>query len=223
MTVLLFVLAAVAAVADWAAVWQRRPRFEFVLKPAVLALLVAAAATADLGRWASWTIAALVLGLLGDIALLFTRDRRPDADPDRSEPDIAFLLGLGAFLLGHLAYLVAFVLVHEHTVHLIAGVLVVVGISGLALAPVLRGARREGGTGFAAVVGGYAAVLAAMSALGIGTGYIPIAIGSALFLVSDTLLARDRFVARTTYGPLAVIVTYHLAQGLILFGLIRSA
>lgn len=217
MTVLLFVLAAVVAVGDWLAVWQRRLRFEFVLKPATLALLVAAAATADLGRWASWTIAALVLGLLGDVALLFTSERR------RPDPDIAFLLGLGAFLLGHVAYLVAFLLVHEHTVHLIAGVLVVVGVSGLALGPVLRGARREAGTGFAAVVGGYALVLAAMSALGIGTGCIPIAIGSALFLVSDTLLARDRFVARTAHGPLAVIVTYHLAQGLILLGLIRSA
>lgn len=221
MTVLLFVLAAVVAVADWGAVYRDLPRAEYVLKPATLALLVAAAASADLGRWAFWTIAALALGLLGDVALLFTNDRRPGRTDDDADP--AFLAGLAAFLLGHVAYLVAFLLVHQHTVRLLAGVLVVAGVSGLTLGPVLRGARRQGGTGFAAVVAAYALVLAAMTALGVGTACIPIAIGSVLFLASDTLLARDRFVARTAHGPLAVIVTYHLAQGLILFGLIRSA
>ena len=154
MTVLLLVLAGVAAVADWAAVHRRLVRAEYVLKPATLALLVAAAATADLGRWKFWTVAALVLGLLGDIALLFTNDRRAGREQDEADP--AFLAGLGAFLLGHLAYLVAFLLVHEHTLRLLAGVLVVAGVSGLTLGPVLRGARREGGTAFAAVVAGYA-------------------------------------------------------------------
>jgi uncharacterized membrane protein YhhN len=47
------------------------------------------------------------------------------------------------------------------------------------------------------------------------------AAGGVLFLASDTVLAHDRFVRRLHPGPLAVIVSYHLAQLLIVIGLIR--
>ena len=43
-----------------------------------------------------------------------------------------------------------------------------------------------------------------------------------LFLASDTRIAHDRFVGRVPHGPVLVIVTYHLAQLLILIGLIRT-
>jgi uncharacterized membrane protein YhhN len=70
------------------------------------------------------------------------------------------------------------------------------------------------------VVAAYAGVLAAMAVLAVGTASVLTGIGGLLFLASDTLLAEDRFVRPRRYGDVLVIVTYHLAQGLILAGLI---
>lgn len=214
-TITLLVLTGVAAVGDWAVVAQRRFRLERVLKPLTLALLIAAAATAEIGPGKGWVIAALAFGLLGDIALALSADV-----PGR--PDFAFLVGLGSFLVGNVCYLVAFLRHGVHTLDLVAGALIVLGAAVLALPSVLRGARRVGGKRLTAVSAGYAAVLGAMAALAVGTAAIPTAVGGLLFLVSDTLIARDRFVARVARGPLLIIVTYHLAQLLIVIGLLRS-
>jgi uncharacterized membrane protein YhhN len=211
-TVTLLAVAAAVAVGDWAAVQLRLFRIEYLLKPLTLALLVAAAAVADLGELKGWLVAALVCGLLGDIGLLLSREGRTDPP---------FLAGLGAFLLGHICYLGAFARHGLHGLDVLAGLLVVAGVAGLALPAVLRGAARSAGTTFAGIVGVYAAWLAAMTVLGVGTGVVATAIGAVLFLCSDTLLARERFVARLRYGPLLVIVTYHAAQFLILIGLVR--
>ncbi len=110
-----------------------------------------------------------------------------------------------------------------HGLQSIAGLLIVGGAAALVLPDVLRGARQlrrasSSPTSSAA----YAAVLASMAVLAVGTSIIATAIGGVLFLVSDMLIARDRFVAPVRHGKLLVIVTYHLAQFLILIGLIGS-
>lgn len=212
MTVALFVAAAAVAVLDWVAVEQRFFRIEYLAKPLVLALLLASAVA---GGADGWLVAALGCGLVGDVALLVADDRSTTVQP-------AFVLGLGAFLVGHACYLVAFVRFGVTGVDVLAGALVAAGIATLALPAVLRGAARAAGTPFAAVVAAYAAALAAMAMLGVGTGLLLTALGAQLFLVSDVVLARERFVARMPHGPLAVIVTYHLGQGLILLGLLRA-
>jgi uncharacterized membrane protein YhhN len=212
-TVTLLIVAAVVAVGDWVAVHLRLFRLEYVLKPATVAVLVAAAVVADLGVAKPWVVAALAFGLLGDVGLMFSEGR---TDPP-------FIAGLAAFLIGHLWYIIAFTRVGLRGLDIVAGVLVVAGIAGLALPAVLRGAAASAGPGFALVVAGYSAVLSAMTVLGVGTGLVATAIGAVLFLSSDTLIARDRFVERVPSGPLLVIVTYHLAQFLILIGLIRAS
>jgi uncharacterized membrane protein YhhN len=209
----LFAAAAVTAVADWIAVHQRLFRVEYLVKPATLAVLLAAACVADLGPAHPWVITALACGLVGDVGLMRSVENRTDAP---------FLVGLGAFLLGHIAYIAAFARHGVRGLDVLAGVLVVAGVAGLALPAVLRGAARAAGRAFAALVAGYATVLSAMTVLGVGTGVVATAVGATLFLCSDTVLARERFVARMRYGSLLVIVTYHLAQGLILLGLVRT-
>lgn len=213
MPVALLVAAAVAAVGDWLAVHLRLFRLEYILKPLTLLLLVVATVIADLGDPKPWVVGALVFGLMGDVGLMLSSG---DTDPP-------FLVGLGAFLIGHVWYLVAFAVAGLRALYLLAGLLIVAGIAGLALPAVLRGAARSAGRMFACVVGGYATLLAAMSALAIGTGIIATAIGGVLFLASDTLIARNRFVAQVRHGDLLVIVTYHLAQFLIVVGLIAAA
>lgn len=211
MTVTLLVLAGVAALGDWAAVQLRLFRLEYVLKPLTLALLIAAAA--DLGVAGGWVLAALGLGLLGDIGLMLSQGE---------DADVPFRTGLGAFLAGHICYVIAFVRVGVRGLDILAGALIVAGISALALPPILRKAARTAGRQFAMIVAAYAGVLGLMTVFAAGTGIVATAIGGVLFLASDTLLARERFVAKLPHGPLLVIVTYHLAQFLILLGLIHS-
>jgi uncharacterized membrane protein YhhN len=208
-TVTLLVIAGVLAVGDWAAVHLRLFHLEYLLKPATLAALVAAAVVADLGDIKPWVVAALALGLLGDVGLMISD----------GSTDPPFLAGLGAFLFGHICYVIAFVALGVHGLATLAGLLVTAGIAGLMLPAVLRGAARSAGGVFAGIVGGYAAALAAMTVLGVGTGIVATAIGAVSFLCSDTLIARDRFVAPVRHGKVLIIVSYHVAQFLILIGL----
>ncbi|HEX3335989.1 MAG TPA: lysoplasmalogenase [Jatrophihabitans sp.] len=213
MTVTLLLVAAVVAVLDWAAVSYRLFRIEYLLKPATLALLVAAAASADIGVAKPWLVAGLAFGLAGDIALMLSRDGRTDPP---------FIAGLSAFLLGHIGYVVGFLTIGIRVVDLLAGALIAGGIASIALPSVLRGAVRRAGRPFAGVVAAYAAVLAWMAVTAVGTGIAVTAVGGVLFMLSDTLIARARFVARMRHNDLLVIVSYHLAQFLIVLGLIRS-
>lgn len=212
MTLTLLVIAAVVAVGDWGAVHARLFRLEYLLKPLTLVLLVAAAASASIGDPKPWVIAALVLGLLGDIGLMLSK----------GGTDLPFLAGLGAFLLGHVAYILAFLQLETRTVDLVAGLFVVAGVAGLVLPAILLGAIEKSGSAFAGIVMVYVLGLATMTVLAAGTGIIATAVGGVLFLASDAILARGRFVAPVPRGPLLVIITYHLAQFLILIGLIRS-
>lgn len=76
-------------------VGSRRGRY--VTKPlASLGFILVCVLGADLGdRYSQLILLGLVLGAAGDVALMFDHER-------------AFLAGLGSFLLGHLAYVVAF-------------------------------------------------------------------------------------------------------------------
>lgn len=212
MTVALLVVAGVVAAVDWAAVHGSWSRTEQVAKPLTLVLLIAAAAVADLGPVKPWVIAALTLGLIGDVGLLLSKS---------DEPDLPFLAGLGAFLVGHACYVVAFLHTGVTTGSLLLGVFIVGVLAGTSLPAVVRGAAAADGPLLAGVVTLYAAVLASMAVLAVGTGLAATAVGGVLFVVSDSLLARERFVRAVPHGPLLVIVTYHLAQALILVGLIR--
>ena len=109
-----------------------------------------------------------------------------------------------------------------HALAFAAGLLVAVGISGLVLGPVLAAARRSAGPAFAGIVAVYAVVLGLAAAFAAGTAAVATAVGGVLFLLSDATLARERFVRPVPHGRLLVIVSYHLAQGLILIGLVRS-
>jgi len=67
----------------------------------------------------------------------------------------------------------------------------------------------------------YTAAIATMVVLAVNVGVVAAAVGSALFLVSDTLLSWNRFVRPIPSGTLAVHATYHLAQGLLVISLLH--
>ena len=212
-TAILLIAAGVVALGDWIAVALRRTRVEHVLKPAVLAVLIAAAVTSDVDhRVQPWVIVALGLGLVGDIGLMLSRDDTPDP---------WFLAGLAAFMFGHAAWIVAFLRYGVQGWQALGGALVAIGVAGLALPAAVRGAVRGNGRELGLVICAYAVLLGAMAAGAAGTTQIATAIGGALFVCSDALLARERFVSRSRPGEVVVMITYHGAQALLLIGLLR--
>lgn len=208
LTALVLVTAVVAAL-DWWAVATDRQATERWAKPLVMVGLVAVAlasgATQSPGGPA--LLAALALGLVGDVFLL------GDSEP-------RFVGGLAAFLVGHLAYVVAFV---QHALDrpdlAIAGA-ALVAVALLAGRRILPAAIRDGGPGLGAAVALYMAVIAAMALAGWATGSPLVAAGVSLFVVSDTVLALGRFVEQRPWTGPVVIVTYHLAQALIVAGML---
>ena len=65
----------------------------------------------------------------------------------------------------------------------------------------------------------YIAVIAAMVACALATGNILFGVGAILFMTSDSLIAWNRFVQKLSWAPVAIIVTYHLAQALLVTGM----
>lgn len=196
----LLLLAVIAvAVVDWIAVHRGLAALEALAKPAVMVLLLAWAVTADAapGAPVGWVVAALALSLVGDVALL----PRPDA----------FIVGLGAFLLGHLAYVVALASAASTGPSLV-GVLLVVPAALLVGRRIAMAAGRSHGPVLAGAVVVYVCAVGATAVLAVGTGMWPVVVGGMLFAASDGILGWNRFVAPLPHGRVAVHVTYHLAQ-----------
>ena len=80
----------------------------------------------------------------------------------------------------------------------------------------------SGGVGLGAAVAVYMAVIGAMAVTGWATGRLLVGLGASLFVVSDTVLAMGRFVQDRRWTSVVVMVTYHLAQALIVAGLLLA-
>jgi len=200
----LLVLTGVVALADWIAVGRDNGKAELITKPLTLVLLISLVQAIDpfseSMRW--WFFAGLCFSLVGDIALL------PKFN--------AFIAGLSAFLIAHLAYIVGL------AGHVETGSLAIVGIGVALLAFGFYGRRilaHVPGELLLPVVA-YFAVLSAMVIFAFVTGIWFLAIGAVLFLASDSLLGWGRFVSPSPGGRVAVHITYHLAQTALVIGLI---
>lgn len=211
MTALLWTLVAGLAVLDWYAVWRGARRIEWVAKPLTMVALAAAAWSMGAPETASgrWLLAALLLGLIGDVALL------SDSEP-------RFMAGLAAFLFGHLAYVAAFLPIGPQSLAAaLPGAALVLLLVAVVGHRVLAASRREGGVGLAAAVTAYILVIGAMVVVAWGTARPLIAAGATVFMVSDAVLAHTRFVRPWGTARIVVITTYHLGQVLIVLGVLR--
>jgi uncharacterized membrane protein YhhN len=202
---------AAVAVLDWIAVGLGWRVAEYVLKPATMVVLIAAALALDPVEWAgrSWFVAALVLSLLGDVFLML-----PDAET-------WFVPGLGSFLLAHVAYLIGLVVMGINALALAIGIVVVVVAVALVAPRVVTGARRTdprlGGP-----VAGYVLVISAMVACAVGSTVALAFGGAVLFYLSDLAIGWSRFVHDFRGSRLVIITTYHVAQILLVASLVVS-
>ncbi len=156
----------------------------------------------------------LILGAIGDVALLGRSSR-------------AFLLGLVAFLAGHIAYLVGLAqLEHPGYWVVYTGGLGILAMGGGMVA--LRWLWPNLGM-FKLPVIVYVTAIVAMvvGAFAVrNTGGLPaperdfLAIGAALFFLSDLAVAREKFIARDFKNKLYGLPAYYAAQLLIAHAII---
>ncbi len=208
---LIWALPVALALVDWYAVAREDRRTETWAKPAVLVALILTALVLGATDSAAgvWLLVALVLGLAGDVFLLGDSDTR-------------FRLGLAAFLVGHLAFVASFVQLGLDPQGWNYVSFLVLGACLLATRQVAASTYLRGGLALAAPVGIYTVVIGAMVIYAFTTGVPLVAIGATVFAVSDTMLARDRFVRPWDGARLLVMITYHVGQALIVAGVLAS-
>lgn len=128
-----------------------------------------------------------------------------------------FLAGLAAFLVAHLCYIAAFATAARFDRNRLLRAAGVVAY-GLGMGFMIGGAVR-----WSLPVSAYVVVLTAMGVTAaLRNGSRQVFIGALLFMVSDSLLAADRFLTPFPGAHAWVMLTYYAAQGLIAGGVIAE-
>jgi len=164
------------------------------------------------------SLLAVAFSLLGDVFLI--------QDSDSS----FFLFGLGAFLIAHICYIIAFIAFKKKTLDIPFlkrhpwSVFLASGYAGLLFTKLKEGAGHMSG---AVLI--YAVVLSVMLLMALNRekrvgpkSFRWVMIGALFFVASDSLLAWNRFVTDLEWSPIYILGTYAIAQYLIVNGLIME-
>lgn len=169
---------------------------------AFIAVGVLAMRAAPASAFSMWIVIGLVLGAVGDVALLGRGDR-------------AFLGGLVAFLLGHIAYVVAIAQLAPPATW----------ISPLAIAPIIVGGGalvwlwpRLGEMRVPVIV--YVLTIITMVAGALAVSQPVLTTGAVLFFASDLAVARDKFVDPGFTNRVWGLPCYYAGQLLIAWSLL---
>ncbi len=198
MTIILILYALLVAALTWVEYKQDRPR-QYWFKPlaAFAFILIAILGGAIYWEYGKWILAALFACAVGDVFLL-----------SRDNP-VKFQLGMAAFAIGHLLYVIAFIRMVPEA-----------GFNWLGIIPALAAGaylvwiwnKLPKDMKIPVIV--YTAIIVAMvlRALDMPIWYVPLA--AIMFAVSDMFVARDRFVKEEGANALAITPLYFGAQGL---------
>jgi uncharacterized membrane protein YhhN len=179
-----------------------------------------ARATPGVAVFALLVALGMTLGFVGDLLLA-------DALPIVQ----GFLAGMAAFALGHLAYIAAILSLTPRFQWAVEGVALLVGLAGW-YAVVFRGGKGALILRWAALP--YALMLATTAGVALGLAiqmpaFLPLALGAALFLLSDLLVAGEHFgnvrfphigdAVWLTYGPAQMLIVYAVNSALVVAAL----
>jgi uncharacterized membrane protein YhhN len=194
--------------------------FRYVFKPAASAgflfLAIGTGALESGNTYGQLILVGLVLSFFGDVFLL------------SSERPALFLAGLGSFLLGHVAYAVAF------GVHGIApGAAIAMGVALVPVAGLVwRWLKPHLPADMVAPVIAYIVVISSMEALATGaalaagpgwrTGGPLMLLGATLFWVSDLAVARRQFVDDSPISSVWGLPLYYAGQVLLALSVIAG-
>lgn len=156
------------------------------------------------------TLLALVFSLFGDVFLMFV-DKSPNY----------FMFGLVSFLLAHIMYIFVF-LKDRNSSKSALGFILILMIYAFGLFYFLL--DRLGEMLIPVLV--YVTVILTMSATAFlregsvpKISYIFVLLGAILFMVSDSILAMNKFYAPIPFSNISIMLTYAMAQYFIVFGI----
>jgi uncharacterized membrane protein YhhN len=154
--------------------------------------------------------AALLFSLLGDVLLLF----------QESNP-LFFIFGLVAFLVAHICYIVYFIKIKKQDGYTKWSVFIILPTLAYGITLVCFLYPKLGEMKLPVIV--YATTICAMliAALHIKVN-IFFAIGAILFVISDSLLAVNKFYLPFASASFLIMLTYGLAQALIVTGIVKQ-
>jgi uncharacterized membrane protein YhhN len=199
------ILCGIATCVLVAAELRRAPRLRAISKTIASLAFIAVGVLAGPGdAYARWILIGLVFGAVGDVALL-------------GKSDTAFLAGLGAFLVGHLGYVIA-------AAQLVPPARWLAQAGALAIAPPLVGVvvliwlwRRLGSMKVPVIV--YVLTIVAMVIGALAAPLPLLRAGAVLFFASDLAVAKDKFVGADVINRVWGLPCYYAAQLLIAWSL----
>ena len=179
--------------------YAKRRRLIYVFKPLTTTLILLICATRATSGYAAFILAGLLCSLIGDIFLMLPQDR--------------FIPGLLSFLGAHIFYIAAFTAGSGFRVSFLLFVPAALGVAlFMKLLPHVALPLK-----IAVIL--YMLVILTMFWQALeqaGLVFTPRTIlmlcGAALFTISDSALAYNRFVAPFRHAPLVVLGTYYAAQ-----------
>lgn len=188
----------------------------FVSKPAILTLLIIffiKLSNALNAKTRHITLAALVFSLTGDTLLMFTEIS-----------ELYFIGGLIAFLLAHIMYIIVF-LKQRHPSNAALPITLILLLYGAGLFYILK----DGLNDLLIPVIIYMLVIVTMAVTAFlrkgkvsKTSFNLVFFGAIFFLISDSLLALDKFYEPMSSSGITILLTYGIAQYLIVLGLLKQ-
>jgi uncharacterized membrane protein YhhN len=147
----------------------------------------------------------LLFGSLGDIFLTF-----------QNRNEFFFMLGLGSFLIGHIFYIIYFIKNFKfHTIGL--GISIVITISSIGISNILLPTLPENLTLPVLIYIIVISLMVISTTFYHNFNYFAI-IGAILFLISDTIIAWNKFIKPIPFAHLYIMLLYYLGQWGIGFG-----
>lgn len=190
------------------------PILHWFTKPLLMILLLGYFITwtsENKGKLRNMIIIALIMSWFGDWLLIF-QEYNP----------IFFILGLVAFLMAHIAYIIGFLRI-ENNMPVVNKILIITVFIIYSTGLVYMLWPGLGDMMLPVIV--YAMVLTTMGIIGIiknNNQNILVSLGVLLFVASDSLLALNKFLNQFAYSGLFIMITYIAAQYLIIEGIGRS-
>jgi uncharacterized membrane protein YhhN len=217
----IFLIAAcVFAALESLALWKGWTRLETIAKPAVMIFLF-------LGLWfhsglngvVLWFGLGIVFSLAGDVFLMISLDR-------------LFLMGLMAFLIAHICYVIGFNTPPPEVTAWSLILAVMIGLGGARLIRrIIAPLAAQGRAHLRTPILVYSVVISVMLLSAVlkltdrtwnAAAAVLVSLGALLFYASDILLAWNKYVSPIKHGRLVNIAAYHLGQIALIAGVMMK-
>ena len=123
-----------------------------------------------------------------------------------------FIVGLSAFLIGHLFYIAGFLMQYKFSVIRFLAIIPLIVFCVVIGNKLVTNLNITGNETLIIPVLFYITAIALMLFLAIMTGNIWVSVGSILFVISDSILAWNKFIDPVVFSGQLIMITYYSAQ-----------